>query len=134
MEKQGISFVAMNIVLFFVLIGFIFIVFGLSGFVFAFEFGVLIVLAFLLLFSMSLIYKNEVSGWIIIGALLIVLLLNIFFVSIVSVTFSSANIITIFFSIIGLAVVLANVLGDRKHTESEIAHVEQNYYNPIMNK
>lgn len=131
MGKQSMSFITMNMVLFFAVMGFIFIVFDLSGFMLVFELGILAILALLLAFSMSLIYQNESSGWSIIGALLIVLLLNVFFVSLVSVTFGSASIITIFFSIIGLAIAVLNVLGDRKNIEPEIGYVKQDYYIPV---
>jgi len=131
MGNQSMSFIAMDIILFFAIIGFISIVFDLSGMLFMLELGALLVFAFFLAFAMFSVYKNDYSGWGVIGAVLIILMLNSFFVSIAALEFGIGNIMAIFFSAMGIAVVLANVLGSRDDIEPEIGRVEQDYYMPI---
>ena len=62
MEKPSISFFAMNLVLLFAVIGSIVVVFELNRLAFVFELAILLVLIFLLAFSICwTIFK--VSGW-----------------------------------------------------------------------
>ena len=128
MEKQSMSFIAMDIILFFAIIGFILIVFDLSGMLFMLELGALLVFAFFLAFAMFSVYQNDYAGWGVIGAVLIILMLNAFFVSIAAAKFGIGNVMAILFSAVGIAVVLANVLGSREYIEQEIDMVDQDYY------
>ena len=135
MEKPGISFFAMNLILLFVIIGFILIVFDLNGLAFVFEMMILLVFIFLLAFAMFIIYSNEKLGWTILGSALILLLLDMFFIILLAGAFETAHITTIFFSVIGLLVILLN-LRTAKSYESEIEeeHKKAKNYNPYIDK
>ena len=128
MEKPGISFFAMNFILLFVIIGFILIVFDLNGLAFVFEMMILLVFIFLLAFAMFVIYDNEKLGWTILGSALILLLLDMFFIILLAGAFETAHITTIFFSVIGLLVILLN-LRTAKSDESEIEDEQETHEN-----
>lgn len=117
MEKPGISFFAMNLVLLFAIAGFIIIVFGLAGFVFVFELMLLLVSIFLIAFAMFTIYRSERRGWTVLGATLILVLLDTFFIILFSGKFGTPHITTIFFSVIGLLVILLNL---KSHKDDKI--------------
>lgn len=118
MEKP-LSFFSMDILLLFAAIGFIFAVFELHRFAFVFELMLLIVLLLLFIFSMSAIYNNQQWGWTIIAAALAFLIVNMFFVYLITGIFETAHLTVLIFSATGLVVALLNlgVLGYGKNTE-----------------
>ena len=133
MEKSSISFIAMNLILLFVGIGFILIVFDLQGFAFLFELLLLLVFMFFLAFGMYSVYNNKKLGWAIIGATLILLLIDILFMFLLTGTFGAAHLITVLFSIIGLIVAIINFRGlseEPGEAKDEYAKVSD-YYSPI---
>ncbi|MBS3113839.1 hypothetical protein J4448_01935 [Candidatus Woesearchaeota archaeon] len=135
MEKLGISFFAMNFILLFVIIGFILIVFDLYRFAFVFELMILLVFIFLLAFAMFVIYHNEKLGWTILGAALILLLLDTFFIILLAGAFETAHITTIFFSVIGLLVILLNLRTAKSYeSETEDEHKKAKNYYPYIDK
>ena len=107
------SFFAMNLVLLFAIVSFIIIVFELAGFVFVFELMLLLVSIFLIAFAMFIIYRDERHGWTILGATLILVLLDTFFIILFSGKFGTPHITTIFFSVIGLLVILLNIRSNK---------------------
>ena len=135
MEKPGISFFAMNFILIFVIIGFILIVFDLHRFAFVFELMILLVFIFLLAFAMFVIYRNEKLGWTILGAALILLLLDTFFIILLAGAFETAHITTIFFSVIGLLVILLNLRTAKSYeSETEDERKKAKNYYPYIDK
>lgn len=109
MEKPSISFFAMNFILLFAVIGFILIVFDLTGLTFVFELGILLIFLFFLAFAMYAIYQNKSSGWGTLAGVLILLLIDAFAVFLLTNTLGIAHIITVLFSVIGLIVAFANI-------------------------
>ena len=87
MEKPSLSFFAMNFILLFVLISFTLIVFDLHRLAFVFELGVLLIFIFLFAFSLFAIYHNKKWGWTILGATLTLLLIDAFFIFLLTRTF-----------------------------------------------
>ena len=63
----------------------------------------------MLTFAMFVIYHNKKWGWTLLGATLIILLLNTLFISLLSRTFETSHITTIFFSVVGLVLTLLNL-------------------------
>ena len=136
MEKQNMSFLAMNFILLFAVIGFILVVFKLSRFAFVFELMLLLVFIFILSFAMFSVYHNKKWGWTILGATLTLLLLDAFFIALLTGAFETSHIATIAFSVIGLLVVLLNL---RSAKESDEPVIEDRYektedYYPIDKK
>jgi hypothetical protein len=120
----------MNFILLFVAISFILIVFELHRFAFVFELMALLVFIFLLAFSMFIIHHNRKWGWTILGATLILLLVNTFFIILLSGAFETMHLTAVFFSIIGLVVVLVNLRG-AKPEEVEEGYDKADYYHYI---
>lgn len=109
MEKSSASFLAMNFILLFSVIAFILIVFELQGISFVFELGILLIFMFLLVFSIFVVYNNKKWGWTVLGATLVLLLLNIFFIFVFTGTFETAHTVATFLSIVGLIIALLNM-------------------------
>lgn len=134
MEKPNISFFIINIILLFVVTSFILIVFDLHRFAFVFELGILLSFIFFLTFGIFIVYHNKKWGWTLIGAILVLILLNTFFIFLITKTFDTAYITIIFFSVIGLVIALLNLreTGERL-AESEIEEKAADYY-PYIDK
>ncbi|MBI2659342.1 hypothetical protein HYX05_04570 [Candidatus Woesearchaeota archaeon] len=109
MEKSSISFIAMSLALLFVLVGFIIIVFDLSGLMFVFELILLLIFIFLSAFAMLTVHSNEKRGWTTLGATLVLLILDTFFLFLLTGLFGTAHITTIVFSFIALFIVFINL-------------------------
>ncbi len=109
MEKSGISFFVMNVALLFVVISFILIVFDLHRFAFVLELMVLLAFMFLLAFSMFFAYHGKQWGWTLSGAVLVLLLINVFLISVIRGEFQTEHLTAIFFSIIGIIIALFNL-------------------------
>ena len=134
MRNIGTSFFAMNFILAFAVIGFILIVFDLHRFAFASELVLLLAFMFLLAFAMFLVYHGKKKGWTLLGLALVLLLLDVSFIFMLTGTFGTAHLTTIFFSIIGLAVALLNHRETgQEHEASEIERHEKDYY-PYIDK
>lgn len=110
MEKLSPSFFTINLVLLLVTLSLIFIVFDLNGLVFVFELLVLVVFIFLLTLGMLAVYHNKPYGWTILGATLILLLVNTIFISLLKNLFATAHLTVVIFSVVGLIIVLINLL------------------------
>ena len=126
----------MNFILLFVVISFIFVVFDLHRFAFVLELLASIIFIFLLVFGMFIIYHNGPFGWTILGATLILLLVDTFFIFFLTKKFETPYMTIIFFSIIGLIVTLLNFReGSQKSAESILEEQEKvrDYY-PYIDK
>lgn len=131
MEKPSISFIAMNFILLFAVIGFILIVFDLQGYAFVFELGILLIFMFFLTLAMFVIYHNKNWGWILLGATLILILINTLFIIFIKDVFEIFHITIMFFSVLGLVVTLINVrIPSQEVEEGEFGKVE-GYYHSI---
>ncbi len=136
MEKPSISFFAINFVMLFAVIGFILAVFDLHRFAFVLELGILLILMSVLAFAMFAIYNNKKWGWTILAAALILLLLDAFFIFLLTGIFETTHMTIVFFSAIGLAIALFNLKsGAQEYGESEeIGHREERGYYPYIDK
>ena len=84
---------------------------------------------------MFVIYRNEKWGWTILGAALILLLLDTFFIILLAGAFETAHIATIFFSVIGLLVILLNLRTAKSYeNETEDEHKKTKNYYPYIDK
>ena len=126
MEKAGISFIVMDVVLLFAVISFILVVFGLHGIAFVLELMLLLIFMFLLAFSMFFVYHDKQWGWTIAGAVLMVLLIDVIFVSFVANSFATENITAILFSVMGILIALYSLKTGPK--EETIEDDGENYY------
>ena len=120
----------MCLVLLFAAISFIFVVFDFHRFVFVIELLVLLVVISLLTFSMFIIYRNKKFGWTILGATLVLLLVNMLFVVILTGTFETIHLTTVSFSVLGLLIALFNLRSNKESGEVEYGKTE-NYYRYI---
>lgn len=111
MEKSSASFLAMNFILLFSAIAFILIVFELRGIAFVFELGILLIFMILLASSMFVVHHNKKWGWTVLGATLVLLLLNIFFIFVFTGAFGTAHTVAAFLSVVGLIIALLNMRG-----------------------
>ena len=135
MERPSISFFLMDIVLLFVVIGFIFVVFDLRGLSFIFELGVLLSFMFFLTFAMFFVYHQRKGSWGIIGAVLVLLLFDVFIIFLLTRRMGISYVMTVIFAILGLVLVLYNVLISREDTkEGEVVSEKLTYYYPYITK
>lgn len=135
MAKPSTSFFVMNLILLFVITGFILIVFDLQRFAFVIELTALLVFIFLLAFGMFVVYNNKKWGWTILGAALILLLVNTFFIFLLTRTFETAHMTTIFFSVVGLVVTFLNLRPVQEELESQTEGDEKSKeYYPYIDK
>ena len=128
MEKRIASLFLMDILLVFSTIGFIFVVFDLTQFAFAFELVVLLVFISLFAFGMFNAYHERRSGWILIAAMLLAVIIDVVFIAAVSTNLGLSHIFTLFFSVMALAIALINLRGEHPK-EEKIEHVSGPYYN-----
>ena len=136
MERPPTSFFAMIFAMLFVVIGFILIVFGIHRFAFVFELGILLMLIFLIAFALLVIYHNKKWGWTILSAVLILLLVDVFFIYLLTGIFDTAYLTTVVFSVIGLGISLISLREPKqKQGGSEIGEYEKakDYY-PFIDK
>ena len=114
MEKSRPSFLLMDVILLFAGISFILIVFDLSGITFMFEIALLVIFLFFMILGMITVYQDKNWGWTLIGAVLILLLLDTLFVSFLTKKFNAVHMAAIAFSVIGLVVTALNLSISRK--------------------
>lgn len=136
MPRTSISFFIMNFILLFVAISFILIIFDLHRLAFVFELGILLIFILLLIFAMFTIYHNKPWGWTILGATLILLVVNTFFILLLTRTFGTAHITINLFSFVGLIISMLNLRGSgRESDESRLGEYEKvkDYY-PYIDK
>jgi len=129
MEKPSISFFAMLFALLFSIIGFITIVFDLSGFSLVFELAILLSFMFFLAFGMFLVYHRKKNSWALIAVVLVLLLVDTLLILLVTKKFGIAYFVTVFFAIVGLTIALFNFL-TRKPSEIESHYEKGKYYHP----
>ena len=118
MERPSISFFAMNFILLFIVVSFILMIFDLHRFAFVFELGIALVLFFFLAFSMFAAYHDRKWGWTILGAILILLMIDTLFISFAAKTFDTENITIIFFSVIGVLIAMFSLRGAARETDA----------------
>ena len=123
MERSRINFIVMDFILLFVAVGFIFAVFDLSGPTFVFQLVVMLLFLLLMVISMAGIYHGSSRGWAALGAILILTIVDIFFIFLILNSFRTSHLITIFFSILGLIVVLLSFQKER-----EEIYEDEGYY------
>ena len=133
MERPNISFFAMCLILLFAAISFIFIVFDLHRFAFVIGLMTLLVIVSVFIFSMFIVYHNKKWGWTILGAGLILLLVDVIFVLIFTRTFETAHMTTISFSVLGLLIAFLNLRGSRRESGKAGYEKAENYY-PYIDK
>ena len=127
MEKRIESLLLMNVLLTFSMIGFIFVVFGLTQFAFAFELLVLLVFISLFSFGMYNAYHGRRAGWVLIAAMLLTVIADVIFIAGASSTLRISHVSTLFFSVLALAIALINLNGNHVK-EEKIEHVSGPYY------
>lgn len=130
MEKPPLSFFAMSFILVFALISFIFIVFELKRFAFVLGLMMLLLLSISLSFGMLAVYNSRKWGWTLLGAALIVLMLNAFFAYALTSDFGTEHLTALLFSFAGLILCLFKLrVGFKKNHEAGMK--EKEYYSFI---
>lgn len=127
MEKP-ISFFAMNIILLFAAIGFIFVVFELHRFAFVFELMLLLVLFALFVFAMSAVYNDKQWGWTIAGAALILLIANLFIIYLYTGIFETAHLTALIFSATGIMAAMLQLRAGKHGKYVEEPEKSRQYY------
>lgn len=135
MERYSTSFLAMNLILLFIGISFVLVVFDLHRFAFVFELMLLLVFMFLLAFAMYNIYHNQRWGWTLLGTTLIFLLLDLFFIFVLTRTLDTPYITSLVFSVIGLVITALNLreIQDVDEIKAEEYEKAADYY-PYIDK
>jgi len=135
MDKSSINFFSMNLIMLFVVLSFIFIVFGLHRLAFVFELMLLLIFMFLFALSIFLTYHNKQFGWTVFGAALVVMIINLLLIFLLTKTFKTWNAVALFLSIAGLVLTFVNFKKSTKKSESEekIKEKEKSYY-PYIDK
>ena len=131
--ERPVSFFAMLFILLIVALGFILVVFDLRGLIFVFELGLLLSFMFILTFAMFFVFHNKSTSWAIVGAVLILLLFNVFIISLLTRTFGFAYMTTSLFAVIGLIIALVNLILIPRNEVEAVAD-EKVYYYPYMPK
>ncbi len=131
MDRGKISFLFINFILLFVLIFFIFTVFDLKGLAFVFELGILFIMIFLVVFSIFVIYQNRRFGWVLLGFVLLLIILNTFFILLLKGKFEAAQLTTLAFSFIGLLMVLFNIIEKAKEQINIETNIETGAHEEI---
>lgn len=135
--ERPISFFLMLFILLFAGTGFIFVVFGLQGFSFVFELGLLLAFMFILTFAMFLIYHDKEKSWGIMAGVMILLLLDVFMVLLISRKFGLSYITTMIFAAAGFIVALLNLMmmrKEKKEIEVKPHYEKPKYYYPFVEK
>jgi len=132
--ERPISFFAMLFLLFFVALGFIFVVFDLRGIAFVFGLGLLLGFMFMLTFAMFFVYSDKHSSWAIIGAVLILLLFNVFVIFLLTRRLGISYILTSLFAVAGLVIALVNVAAMLPSKEAVEPTEDEVYYYPYISK
>ena len=131
--RINVSFFAINFILLFAVIGFILIVFDLHRLAFVLELGILLVLLFFLAFAMFAVYHDKKWGWTLTGMVLMLLLLNIFFIYFLTKTFDTEYATAALFSVAGLALAFFSLRGSGLKPIRIEEEKSQNYY-PYIDK
>ena len=129
--RGGSSFLLMNLILFFTVMGFILVVFSLNSLEFGLEFVGLLAFMFLFAFGMFFAYHGKKFGWTMIAVTLFVLLLDTVLLMAFSRSFGVNHIITVFFSLAGLAVAFLNLRAEYDELEVPDFSKPEHYYDLI---
>ena len=134
-NRYNVSFVLIVFVLLFVVISSIFVVFELHRFAFVAELVVLLVIISLIAFGMFLVGNRHKWGWILIGATLVLWLINITFIYFLTRKFETAHIAAVIFSLIGIVI---SALNQRKSASElgglSVRENEKSNYYPYIDK
>lgn len=133
-ERPNLSFLVMGFILLFSIIAFILVVFDLHRFMFVFELMLLLAFTFIITFGMFAVYHRRKWGWTILVAALILLLVNLFFIFLLTGIFETAHLTILFFSVIGIIVALLNLGPARNYRISEEEHEKTKDYYPYIDK
>ena len=133
-ERPSLSFLVMNFILLFAVIGFILVVLDLHRFMFVFELMLLLAFVFILPFGMFAVYNDRKWGWMMLVAALILLLVNLFFIFLLTGIFETAHLTILFFSAIGIIVALLNLRPSRNYRISGEGHEKTRDYYPYIDK
>ena len=135
MDKPSINFFIMNFILLFSIISFTLIVFELHRFAFVFGLMLLLVFISLFAFAMFIIYYNKKWGWTLLGITLILLLVNTFFIFLLTRRFETAHLTTVLFSLAGLGITFVNLRGATKEPEISVEESDKaKEYYPYIDK
>lgn len=135
MGKSRLSFLVMDIVLLFAAIGYIFVVFELSGPIFIVHLALIIIFLLFLVVGMTAVHGNKTWGWSLIGAVLILLLLDILFVSFLTRKFNTEHIVAIIFSFVGLVIAALNIrISGKSESEIKDDYLKVDKYYPNIEK
>ena len=131
--RGSLSFLLMNIILFFTMIGFTLVVFELSSLEFVLEFVGLLAFMFLFAFGMFFAYNNKRFGWTMIAVTLFVVLLDTILIMAFARSFGVRHIITVFFSLAGLALSFFSLRTDNEEDDLRVPDFSkpEDYYSYI---
>ena len=134
MEKLNIRFLAMIFILLFAVIGFILVVFDLHRFMFVFELMLLLAFILILAFAMFAVYNGRKWGWTMLAAALMLLLVDLFFIFLVTGLFETPHLTALFFSAIGIIVSLLNLRPLKSYRISGEEYEKTKDYYPYLDK
>ena len=134
MEKLNIRFLAMIFILLFAVIGFILVVFDLHRFMFVFELMLLLAFILILAFAMFAVYNGRKWGWTMLAAALMLLLVDLFFIFLVTGLFETPHLTALFFSAIGIIVSLLNLRPLKSYRISGEEYERTKDYYPYIDK
>ena len=134
MERSSLSFLAMIFILLFGLIGFILVVFDLHRFAYVFELMLLLIFIFIFAFAMFAAYNGRKWGWTMLAAALMLLLVNLFFIFLLTGIFETSHLTTLFFSVIGIIVALLNLRPSKNYGAREGEYGKTKDYYPYIDK
>lgn len=127
--ERPVSFFLMLFILPIAIIGFIFLVFDLSGISFLLELGLTIAFMLFLALAMFMLYSSKKGSMGLAGGVLILLLLNVFVIVLITGKIGIAAILTALFSAAGLAVAALNAGSRIDEPEGESSE-EEHYDKP----
>ncbi|MBI2660345.1 hypothetical protein HYX07_04245 [Candidatus Woesearchaeota archaeon] len=134
MERLNISFLAMIFILLFAVIGFILVVFDLHRFAFVLELMLLLAFIFILAFAMFAVYHGRKWGWTMLAAVLMLLLVDLFFIFLLTGIFETPHITALFFSAVGILLALFNLGPSRSYRIIEEEYEKTKDYYPYIDK
>ena len=134
MGRFSTGFFAMNFILLFAAISFVFVVFDLHRLAFVFELAVLLATIFFFVFAMFSVYLGSQWGWTLLAAILAFLMLNTLFIYMLTKTFDTPHTTIIIFSAAGLVIAFLNLrIGGQPEIQMQENEKARDYY-PYIDK
>ena len=134
MAKPLWNFFAMDFLLLFALLGLILIIFDLKGLGFVIELIILLSFIFLSTLGMILVYKNKEVGWTIISTVIVLMLIDTFFIFIFTNKFGTAHATSVLFSFIGLGISIYSLVTHEPEKNLEKEYEKAQAYYPFIDK